>query len=42
MKDIVMTAETVMQQLGLGAADLTGGSIRVTSPIDGRVLGEVH
>ncbi|MCE8544198.1 aldehyde dehydrogenase family protein [Ruegeria pomeroyi] len=42
MKDIVMTAETVLQQLGLGAADLTGGSIRVTSPIDGRVLGEVH
>ncbi|MCE8523201.1 aldehyde dehydrogenase family protein [Ruegeria pomeroyi] len=42
MKDIVMTAETVLQQLGLGAADLTGGSIRVASPIDGRVLGEVH
>ncbi|MEX0365522.1 MAG: aldehyde dehydrogenase family protein [Ruegeria sp.] len=42
MKDIVMTAETTLSNLGLTAAELTGGALKITSPIDGRLLGEVH
>lgn len=42
MKDIVMTAETVLANLDLTVAELTGGTLRVTSPIDGRQLAEVH
>ncbi len=42
MKDVVMTAETTLANLDLTAADLTGGTLTVTSPIDGRVLAEVH
>ena len=41
MKDIQVTPETTLSNLDLTPADLTGGSLRVTSPIDGRVLGEV-
>lgn len=41
MKDIHVTPETTLSNLDLTAAELTGGSLRVTSPIDGRVLGEV-
>ncbi|SDE07297.1 aldehyde dehydrogenase (NAD+) [Ruegeria marina] len=37
-----MTAETVMEKLGITAAERTGGRLRVTSPIDGSLLGEVH
>ncbi len=42
MKDIVMTAETTLANLDLTAAELTGGTLTVRSPIDGRVLAEVH
>ncbi|MCU9839881.1 aldehyde dehydrogenase family protein [Ruegeria sp. WL0004] len=42
MKDVVMTADTVMEKLGITAAERTGGRVRVTSPIDGSLLGEVH
>ncbi len=42
MKDVVMTAEATLAKLDLTAAELTGGSLRVTSPIDGSVLAEVH
>jgi aldehyde dehydrogenase (NAD+) len=42
MKDIAMTAETTLSNLGLTDADLTGGPLKVTSPIDGRLLGEVR
>ncbi len=42
MKDVVMTAETTLANLDLTAADLTGGTLTVQSPIDGRVLAEVH
>ncbi|WP_093034574.1 L-piperidine-6-carboxylate dehydrogenase [Ruegeria marina] len=42
MKDMMMTAETVMEKLGITAAERTGGRLRVTSPIDGSLLGEVH
>lgn len=42
MKDVVMTAETTLSKLDLTAAELNGGTLRVTSPIDGRVLAEVH
>ncbi|WP_171097735.1 aldehyde dehydrogenase family protein [Ruegeria sp. HKCCD7255] len=42
MKDVVMTAEQILQNLGLSAAELTGGTLAVTSPIDGSLLGEVH
>ncbi|EEE38356.1 aldehyde dehydrogenase family 7 member A1 [Rhodobacteraceae bacterium KLH11] len=42
MKDVAMTAETILAKLDLTAADLTGGTLRVTSPIDGSVLAEVH
>lgn len=41
MKDVVMTAETTFAKLGLTAADLTGGTLKVTSPIDGSLLAEV-
>ena len=41
MKDIYVTPETTLSNLDLTQAELTGGSLRVTSPIDGRVLGEV-
>ncbi|MBY6083748.1 aldehyde dehydrogenase family protein [Ruegeria arenilitoris] len=42
MKDVVMTAEHTLEKLGLTAAELTGGSLAVRSPIDGRVLARVH
>ncbi|WP_299984187.1 aldehyde dehydrogenase family protein [uncultured Ruegeria sp.] len=42
MKDVVMTAENTLAKLDLTVADLTGGTLRVTSPIDGSVLAEVH
>ncbi len=42
MKDVVMTAETTLSKLGLSAAELSGGTLRVNSPIDGRILAEVH
>lgn len=42
MKDVVMTAEATLAKLDLTGAELTGGSLRVTSPIDGGVLAEVH
>jgi aldehyde dehydrogenase (NAD+) len=42
MKDIAMTAETTLSNLGLTDADLTGGPLKVTSPIDGRLLGELQ
>ncbi|WP_171175518.1 aldehyde dehydrogenase family protein [Ruegeria sp. HKCCD8929] len=41
MKDIVMTAETTLSNLGLTAAELTGGTLKIHSPIDGSLLGEV-
>ncbi|KUJ77958.1 aldehyde dehydrogenase [Ruegeria marisrubri] len=37
-----MTFETTLSKLGLTAADLSGGSLKVTSPIDGSLLGEVR
>nr|WP_170541316.1 aldehyde dehydrogenase family protein [Ruegeria arenilitoris] len=42
MKDVVMTAEHTLEKLGLTAAELTGGTLDVRSPIDGRVLAQVH
>ncbi|NOD62073.1 aldehyde dehydrogenase family protein [Ruegeria sp. HKCCD6109] len=42
MKDVVMTAETTLSKLDLTVAELTGGTLQVTSPIDGRVLADVH
>ncbi|MEO1109523.1 MAG: aldehyde dehydrogenase family protein [Pseudomonadota bacterium] len=42
MKDVVMTAETILTNLDLTTAELTGGTLTVRSPIDGRVLAEVH
>ncbi len=42
MKDIVMTAQTTLANLDLTAAELTGGSLAVHSPIDGSLLAEVH
>ena len=42
MKDVVMTADTVLANLDLTDADLSGGTLRVTSPIDGRRLADVH
>jgi aldehyde dehydrogenase (NAD+) len=42
MKDIAMTAETTLSNLGLTDADLQGGPLKVTSPIDGRLLGELQ
>ncbi len=42
MKDVVMTAETTLANLDLTAAELTGGTLAVRSPIDGRTLAEVH
>ncbi|WP_437436358.1 L-piperidine-6-carboxylate dehydrogenase [Ruegeria arenilitoris] len=37
-----MTAEHTLEKLGLTAAELTGGTLEVRSPIDGRVLARVH
>ncbi|WP_425471847.1 L-piperidine-6-carboxylate dehydrogenase [Ruegeria sediminis] len=37
-----MTAETTLAKLGLTAAELSGGTLKVTSPIDGSLLAEVH
>ncbi|WP_438826199.1 L-piperidine-6-carboxylate dehydrogenase [Ruegeria atlantica] len=37
-----MTAQTTLANLDLTEAELTGGSLKVTSPIDGSVLAEVH
>lgn len=42
MKDILMTAQTTLENLDLRAAELTGGTLKVTSPIDGSLLAEVH
>ncbi len=42
MKDVVMTAETTLANLDLTAAELTGGTLAVRSPIDGRTLADVH
>jgi len=42
MNDIVMGAEATLERLGLDAADVTGGSLKVVSPIDRRVLGELR
>jgi aldehyde dehydrogenase (NAD+) len=42
MKDKAMSAETTLAALGLSTADLTGGTLTVTSPIDGSVLGQIH
>ncbi|MCA0930794.1 L-piperidine-6-carboxylate dehydrogenase [Ruegeria profundi] len=42
MKDIVMTAQTTLANLDLSKAELTGGTLKVTSPIDGSILSEVH
>ncbi len=42
MKDMVLNAEMTLSKLGLSAAELNGGTLRVTSPIDGSILGEVH
>ena len=41
MKDNEMSHETTLANLGLSAAELTGGPLTVTSPIDGRVLAEL-
>ncbi|WP_170755426.1 aldehyde dehydrogenase family protein [Ruegeria lacuscaerulensis] len=37
-----MTAQTTLANLDLTAAELTGGSLAVHSPIDGSLLAEVH
>ncbi|WP_050605538.1 aldehyde dehydrogenase family protein [Ruegeria sp. 6PALISEP08] len=37
-----MNAETTLSKLDLTAAELTGGTLQVMSPIDGRVLANVH
>nr|WP_170607415.1 aldehyde dehydrogenase family protein [Ruegeria arenilitoris] len=42
MKDVMMTVDTVLANLDLTAADLSGGTLRVTSPIDGRQLATVN
>ena len=42
MKDLVMTAEHTLENLGLTAAQLTGGTLAVRSPIDGRQLAELR
>ncbi|MDA5095591.1 aldehyde dehydrogenase family protein [Aliiroseovarius sp. KMU-50] len=42
MKDMNMTSETTLSNLGLDPAALSGGSLKVTSPIDGRVLAELN
>ncbi len=42
MKDVVMTAESTLANLDLTAAELTGGTLAVRSPIDGRTLADVH
>jgi len=42
MKDIVMTAQTTLANLDLTEADLTGGTLKVTSPINGSLLAKVH
>ena len=42
MKDMVMTAQTLLTNLGFSQAELTGGALTVHSPIDGRVLGDIH
>ncbi len=41
MKDAVMSFETTLANLGLDASELSGGPLKVTSPIDGRVLAEL-
>nr|WP_170565249.1 aldehyde dehydrogenase family protein [Ruegeria atlantica] len=42
MKDIVMTSQTTLANLDLTEAELSGGTLKVTSPIDGSLLAEVH
>ncbi|MCX8954232.1 aldehyde dehydrogenase family protein [Ruegeria sp. NA] len=42
MKDIVMTAQTTLANLDLTDAALKGGTLKVTSPIDGSLLADVH
>jgi aldehyde dehydrogenase (NAD+) len=41
MKDNAMSHETTLANLGLSTAELSGGPLKVTSPIDGRVLAEL-
>ncbi|GAB5433417.1 MAG: aldehyde dehydrogenase family protein [Epibacterium sp.] len=42
MKDMARTADDILKNLGLTAAELSGGSRAVRSPIDGSTLAEVH
>ncbi len=42
MKDMADTAETILKNLDLEPADLTGGSRTVRSPIDGTTLAQVQ
>ena len=37
-----MTAKDTLAALGLTTETLTGGSLKVTSPIDGATLAEIH
>ena len=42
MKDMARTADDILKNLDLTAAELSGGSRAVRSPIDGSTLAEVH
>lgn len=42
MKDMAQTADDILKNLDLTAAELSGGSRAVRSPIDGSTLAEVH
>lgn len=42
MKDMTQSADQILANLGLTAAELMGGSRKVRSPIDGRTLAELH
>ncbi|MDC0739488.1 aldehyde dehydrogenase family protein [Cognatishimia sp. SS12] len=42
MKDMPHTADQILARLGLSADQLTGGTLTVTSPIDGTTLAQVH
>ncbi|WP_406646415.1 aldehyde dehydrogenase family protein [Aliisedimentitalea scapharcae] len=42
MKDTVITPHTLFANLGLTEAELTGGTLTVHSPIDGRALADLH
>lgn len=41
MKDVAMSFETTLMNLGLTEADVSGGTLKVHSPIDGRLRAEV-